>query len=68
MTNAPAAEVAAKQAELITMARELGVPEFYAPFLTMAFLSLPVIPALKLTDKGLIDVDAFKIIPLEANY
>jgi adenine deaminase len=29
----------------------------------MNFLSLLVIPALKITDKGLVDVDAFKIIP-----
>jgi adenine deaminase len=32
------------------------------PFLQLAFLSLPVIPSLKLTDQGLVDVDAFKII------
>ncbi len=34
-----------------------------SPFIQMSFLSLPVIPALKITDKGLVDVDAFKIIP-----
>lgn len=32
------------------------------PFLQLAFLSLPVIPSLKLTDKGLVDVEQFKII------
>jgi adenine deaminase len=32
----------------------------------MAFLALPVIPALKLTDKGLFDVTQFKYIALEA--
>ncbi len=36
------------------------------PFLQLAFLSLPVIPSLKLTDKGLVDVDAFKIIDVRA--
>jgi len=36
------------------------------PFLQLAFLSLPVIPSLKLTDKGLIDVNAFKIIEVRA--
>ncbi|MCG2727489.1 MAG: adenine deaminase [Candidatus Methanoperedenaceae archaeon] len=37
-----------------------------APFIQMSFLSLPVIPSLKITDKGLVDVDAFKIIePVE---
>ncbi len=66
MTNEPAQAVADKQAEIIAKAREMGVPEFYSPFLTLAFLSLPVIPSLKLTDKGLVDVDAFKFIPLGA--
>lgn len=35
------------------------------PFIQMAFLALPVIPALKLTDKGLFDVTQFKYISLE---
>ncbi|MCI7612511.1 MAG: adenine deaminase [Selenomonadaceae bacterium] len=64
MTNEPAQVVADKQAAIIARAREMGVPEFYSPFLTLAFLSLPVIPSLKLTDKGLVDVDSFKFIPL----
>lgn len=38
--------------------------ELKEPFLQLAFLSLPVIPALKLTDQGLVDVEAFKIIPV----
>lgn len=37
------------------------------PFLQLAFLSLPVIPSLKLTDKGLVDVDEFRIIGVRAN-
>lgn len=36
--------------------------KLHAPFLQLAFLPLPVIPHLKLTDKGIIDVDAFKIL------
>jgi adenine deaminase len=41
-----------------TVVRQLGcaVP---APFMAMSFLALPVIPHLKLTDRGLVDVDAF---------
>ena len=35
------------------------------PFLTLAFLALSVIPALKLTDRGLVDVDRFELVPLE---
>jgi adenine deaminase len=34
------------------------------PFLTLAFLGLSVIPSLKLTDKGLVDVDRFALVPL----
>ncbi|HET6682516.1 MAG TPA: adenine deaminase [Gaiella sp.] len=36
------------------------------PFLTLAFLALSVIPSLKLTDKGLVDVDRFELVPLAA--
>jgi adenine deaminase len=36
------------------------------PFLTLAFLALSVIPSLKLTDRGLVDVDRFELVPLEA--
>jgi adenine deaminase len=45
-------------------ARNLGVKPEYDPILTLAFLSLPVIPELKLTDKGLVDVQEFKIVSL----
>ena len=33
-----------------------------APFIRMSFLSLPVIPSLRITDKGLVDVDAFELV------
>jgi len=44
-------------------ARELGctVP---TPFMAMSFLALPVIPSLKLTDKGLVDGKKFALVPL----
>jgi adenine deaminase len=35
------------------------------PFLTLAFLALSVIPSLKLTDRGLVDVDRFELVPLD---
>jgi adenine deaminase len=44
---------------LHNIACELGVNPCYDPFMTLAFMSLPVIPALKLTDKGLVDVNKF---------
>ena len=36
-----------------------------APFMTLSFLALSVIPALKITDRGLVDVDRFELVPLE---
>ncbi len=42
-------------------ARELGVV-LAEPFLQVAFLPLPVIPHLKITDRGLVDVDRFELI------
>ncbi|PRD37847.1 UNVERIFIED_CONTAM: ade [Trichonephila clavipes] len=43
-------------------ARSLGV-ELEEPFLQLAFLALPVIPHLKITDHGMIDVDRFEVMP-----
>jgi adenine deaminase len=34
------------------------------PFLTLSFLGLSVIPSLKITDRGLVDVDRFEVVPL----
>jgi adenine deaminase len=42
-------------------AKTLGVV-LEEPFLQLAFLALPVIPALKITDRGMIDVTRFEII------
>ncbi|ENT6602693.1 adenine deaminase C-terminal domain-containing protein, partial [Listeria innocua] len=39
----------------------------FDPFLTLSFLTLPVIPELKLTDQGLFDFATFQIIPNEVN-
>ncbi len=48
---------------LKTEFKKLGV-RLEEPFIQMAFLALPVIPALKLTDKGLVDVTKFEFIEL----
>ena len=42
----------------------LGV-EIESPFMTLSFLALSVIPKLKITDRGLVDVDEFALVPLE---
>ncbi len=49
--------------ELKEKAKELG-STLSEPFMTMAFLSLPVIPKIKLTDMGLVDVERFRFIDL----
>ncbi|NLC02821.1 MAG: adenine deaminase [Tissierellia bacterium] len=43
---------------------ELKVNPAIDPFMTLAFMALPVIPKLKLTDMGLFDVEEFKFIPI----
>lgn len=44
----------------------IGAPTHFNAFLTLSFLSLPVIPKLKLTDCGLFDVASFQHIPVAA--
>ncbi len=45
--------------------QSLGVNRQVDPIMTLCFMSLPVIPSLKLTNRGLFDVDNFKFLPLE---
>jgi adenine deaminase len=66
MSLETAEEVAAQMGKLTQAARESGVL-LENPFLTLSFIAQPLIPELKLTDKGLVDVAQFRIIPLEAN-
>jgi adenine deaminase len=47
-------------------AEELGVRQDVEPLMTLCFMSLPVIPDLKITDMGLFDTAAFTFIPVEA--
>lgn len=54
--------VHSKLTDLHDLARGLGVNSNYDPFMTLAFMSLPVIPSLKLTDKGLVDVNKFAVV------
>ena len=46
--------------------RELGISGDVEPLMTLCFMSLPVIPELKLTDMGLFDVSSFDFISVEA--
>lgn len=65
MSDAPAAEVAAKLDELHELLREQGV-SVDAPFMVLSFLALSVIPSLKLTDHGYVDVDRFELVDVLA--
>ncbi len=56
MSDRPAGEVNACLSRMSALSREMGVPEWHDPFQTMSFLSLPVIPELRLTDRGIFDV------------
>ena len=63
MAEVSVAEVNKRLENLLRAARSLGcrIPD---PFMVLSFLSLPVIPELKITDKGLVDVNQFKIVPV----
>jgi adenine deaminase len=65
LSDAPLAEVVAGSEACVEAARAMGCT-YPSPFQTMAFLALSVIPALKITDHGLVDVDRFELVPLAA--
>ena len=48
---------------LTAAARQLGT-ELHDPFMSMSFKALEVIPKLKLTDQGLVDVEKFEFVDL----
>jgi adenine deaminase len=57
--------VAEEMGRLNQAAREIGI-SLRNPFLTLSFLALPVIPELRITDQGLVDVSEFRLISPEA--
>jgi adenine deaminase len=63
LSDAALADVIAQSRACNEAAHELGWSGA-TPFLTLAFLALSVIPHLKITDRGLVDVDRFEIVPL----
>ena len=65
MSDQPVEQVAEAYTRLLAAAGELGAAG--DPFMTMSFMALEVIPALKLTDLGLVDVTQFKIVDLYAD-
>jgi adenine deaminase len=63
MSDQPARVVADGLHRLVGAARSLGT-SIHAPFMHMSFLGLSVLPKLRLTDKGLVDVEAFELVPV----
>ena len=63
MSDRPIEEVRRTMDRLRTPARELGSP-LHDPFMALSFLTLEVIPALKITDRGLVDVERFETVGL----
>lgn len=65
MSNEDGYMIARKYAEMDARAKQLGT-QLYAPFMTLSFMALLVIPELKLSDKGLFDGKKFALISLES--
>ncbi len=63
MSDRPIDEVRQDLDKALAEARSLGAV-LHDPFMAMSFLGLEVIPSLKLTDQGLVDVDRFELVPL----
>jgi adenine deaminase len=63
VSNASLERVVELKKEVDQAALELGAA-LEQPFMALSFMALPVIPKLKLTDQGLVDVESFKHVPL----
>jgi len=63
MSDLPIEDVRERMTALIDASHRLG-STLHDPLIAMSFLALEVIPSLKLTDKGLVDVERFDFVPL----
>jgi adenine deaminase len=66
LSDQPVEDVAAAVRKLEEAAHGLGVT-LPSPFMAMSFLALSVIPELKITDRGYVDVERFELVPLAAD-
>lgn len=64
MCEEPAESIAERNASLAEAIASLGAPEDSAPLMTMAFMGLAVIPNLKITTRGLVDVNKQQLVSL----
>jgi adenine deaminase len=65
LSDLPVEEVAASVGRMEEVAREGLGATLPSPFMAMSFMALSVVPELKLTDRGLVDVNRFELVPLE---
>jgi adenine deaminase len=65
LSDLPLADVHRRLTEMQRLVRGMGVL-LDAPFMSLSFLALSVIPELKLTDRGLVDVARSRVVPLSA--
>jgi adenine deaminase len=66
MSDKDGATIGRQYADLDRMAKQLG-SSLNAPYMTLSFMALLVIPSLKLSDKGLFDGKAFEFVSLEVD-
>ena len=66
MTNEDGKIVAQKYSEIDRKVKDFG-SKLNAPFMTLSFMALLVIPSIKLSDKGLFDGNKFEFTELEVN-
>jgi adenine deaminase len=64
MSDRPLGEVYERLRSMEGRLKTMGVT-MSAPFMAVSFLALSVIPELKITDRGLVDVNRFELVPLE---
>ena len=62
MADAPVEHVEQKLEEMKTYLKTLGISQDIDAFMTLAFVSLPVIPKLRLTTFGVVDVETQKVV------
>ena len=62
LSQKPAKDIQQGIDKLLQEAWKLGISKEIDPFITLSFMALPVIPSLRLTDLGLVDVDTFRLL------
>ena len=66
MSSLPAEEYIAQSEKLLEKAYSMGVSRDFEAFMSLSFLALLVIPSIKLSDRGLFDVDKFEFCSIDA--